>query len=99
MLNIKPLAMNKLQLHTCAIRKLLYGLCVSTGDNRIAKARELSSRTHAQTIQLLTITRTYQMKQTTFLLFLNNTLILDSNNTVKSPLSNLHLLKVLTDQS
>ena len=32
-------------MHAGEISKLLYGLCVCTGDNPIAKARGLSSRT------------------------------------------------------
>ena len=41
-------------MHTGAISKLEYGSCVCTGDNPLADARGLSSRTDAQTI-LLTI--------------------------------------------
>ena len=32
-----------LAMRTCAIRKLLSGVCVCTGDNPLAKARELST--------------------------------------------------------
>ena len=45
------IAMHKVQMHAGAIRKLLYGLCVCMGDNPRAKARGLSFRTDAQTIQ------------------------------------------------
>ena len=48
MFYIKYLTMHKVQMHAVAIRQLLYGLC--TGDNPLAKARGLSSRTYAQTI-------------------------------------------------
>ena len=43
--------MHNVQMHTGATRKLLYGLLFSTGDNPLAKARGLSSRTHAHPIQ------------------------------------------------
>ena len=39
------------QMHAGAIKKLVYGLCVCIGDNPLAKARGLSLRTDAQTIQ------------------------------------------------
>ena len=39
------------QCNAGAIRMLLCGLCVCTGDNPLANARGLSSRTGAQTIQ------------------------------------------------
>ena len=53
-LNIKYLVMYKVQIRTGAISYLEYGSCVCTGDNPLADARGLSSRTDAQTI-LLTI--------------------------------------------
>ena len=48
--NTKYLVMYKVQMHTGAISKLEYGSCVCTGDNQLADARGLSSRTDAQTI-------------------------------------------------
>ena len=48
--NTKYLVMYKVQMHTGAISKLEYGSCVCTGDNPLADARGLSSRTDAQTI-------------------------------------------------
>ena len=45
MFYIKYHAMNKVQMHAGAIRQLLYGSCVRTGANPLAKARGLSSRT------------------------------------------------------
>ena len=51
MFYIKRLSMYKVHMHAAALRKLLYGLYVCTGDNPLAKARGLSSRTYAQTIQ------------------------------------------------
>ena len=42
--------MHKGQMHADAIRKLLACVCVSTGDNPLAKACGLSSRTGAHTI-------------------------------------------------
>ena len=48
--NIKYLVMYKVQMHTGVISKLEYGSCVCTGDNPLADARGLSSRTDAQTI-------------------------------------------------
>ena len=51
MFYIKYLTMHKVHMHTGAIRQLLYGLCVCTGDNPLAKGRGLSSRTYAQTVQ------------------------------------------------
>ena len=42
--------MYKVQMHTGAISKLEYGSCVCTGDNPLADARGLFSRTDAQTI-------------------------------------------------
>ena len=51
MLNVKYFAMHKVQIHAGAIRQLLYGFCVCTGDNPLAKARGLSSRTDTQIIQ------------------------------------------------
>ena len=54
MFYIKYLTMHKVHMHAGAIRKLLYGLCVCTGDNPLAKARVLSSLTYAQTMQKLT---------------------------------------------
>ena len=51
MLYIKYLAIHKVQMHAGARRKLLYGLCICTSDNPLAKARGLSSRTDAQTMQ------------------------------------------------
>ena len=43
--------MHNEQMHAGAKRKLVYGMCVCTGDNPLAKARGLSSRTDKQTIQ------------------------------------------------
>ena len=51
MFYIKYLTMHKVHMQAGAIRQLLYGLCACTGDNALAKARGLSSRTYAQTIQ------------------------------------------------
>ena len=48
--NIKYLVMYKVQMHTGAKSKLDYGSCVCTGDNPLADARGLSSRTDAQTL-------------------------------------------------
>ena len=48
--NTKYLVMYKVQMHTGAISKLEYGPSVCTGDNPLADARGLSSRTDAQTI-------------------------------------------------
>ena len=42
--------MHKVHMYAGATRQLLYE-CARTGDNRLAKARGLSSRTYAQTIQ------------------------------------------------
>ena len=39
-------------MHVGAIRKLLNGLCVCTGDYPLAKQRGLSSRTDARTIHV-----------------------------------------------
>ena len=50
---IKYLAMHKVKMHAGARIKLLYGLCNCTGDNPLAKARGLSSRTDAQTLQYI----------------------------------------------
>ena len=47
MFYIKYLTMH---MHAGAIRQLLYGLCVCSGNNALAKARGLSSRTYTQTI-------------------------------------------------
>ena len=55
MFHIKYLTMDKIHMHAGAIRKLLYGLCVCTEDNPLAKAPGLSSHTYAQTIQQLTL--------------------------------------------
>ena len=38
MFDIKYLTMHKVHMHAGTIRKLLYGLCVCTGDNPLAKA-------------------------------------------------------------
>ena len=46
--------MHKVQMHAVVIRKLLYGFRVSTGDNPLAKACGLSTRTDTVTIQYLT---------------------------------------------
>ena len=51
MFYVKYLIMHKVHMHAAAIRQLLYGLCVCTGDNPLAKAHGLSSCTYAQTIQ------------------------------------------------
>ena len=47
---IKYLIMHKVHMHAGAIRQFLW-LFVCTGDNPLAKARGLPSRTYAQTIQ------------------------------------------------
>ena len=52
MFYIKYLTMYKVHMHAGAIRKLLYGCEYVRIDNPRAKARELSIRTYAQTIQL-----------------------------------------------
>ena len=51
MFYIKYLTMHKVHMHAGAIRQLLYGLYVCTGDNPLAKARGLPSRTYVETIQ------------------------------------------------
>ena len=48
------LTIHKVHMHAGAISQLLYGLCAYTGDNPRAKARGLSSRTYAQTVQIPT---------------------------------------------
>ena len=50
MIYIKYLTMHKVHMLAGAIRQLLYD-CVCTGDNPLAKAHGLSSRTYAQIIQ------------------------------------------------
>ena len=46
MFYIKYLTICKVQMHAGAIRKLFCGLCICTGDNRLAKARGISYRTN-----------------------------------------------------
>ena len=43
--------MCKMHTHAGEIREVIVWLCVYTGDNPLAKAHGLSSRTYAQTIQ------------------------------------------------
>ena len=47
MLNVSYFLMHKMQMHNIAISCLVYGSCVCTGDNPLAEARGLSSRTDA----------------------------------------------------
>ena len=57
------LTMYTVHIHAGAIGSLLYGLCVckgDNGDNPLAKARGLSSRTYAQPIQELTLAAYYR---------------------------------------
>ena len=42
--------MYKVHMHAGAIRVIVW-LCVCIGDNQLAKARGLSSRTYSQTLQ------------------------------------------------
>ena len=51
MFNIKYLAMDKVQMHAGAISKLLYGFASVWAINPLTKARGITSRTDAQTIQ------------------------------------------------
>ena len=53
-LNVKYIAMHKMQMQVRAIMKLTYSFA-SVRDNPLTKARGLSSRTDAQTIQYLTL--------------------------------------------
>ena len=50
MFNIKYLMMHKVQVQNKAISYLVYGSCVCAGDNPLAKARGLPSRTDGRTI-------------------------------------------------
>ena len=45
----KYLTIHRVQMHAGTIRMLLYGLCIGMGDNPLAKAHALSSRTDART--------------------------------------------------
>ena len=46
MFYIKYFTMRKVQMHAGAIRKLLCGLCMCTGDNKLAVARGICYRTN-----------------------------------------------------
>ena len=51
MFYIKYLTLHEVHMHAGAIRQLLYGCAYIREDNPLAKARGLSSRIYAQTIQ------------------------------------------------
>ena len=48
--NGKYFAMRKVQMHAGAKMQVIVWFCVGTGDNPLAKASGLSSRSHAKTI-------------------------------------------------